>query len=116
MGGEIRFFDRSGVDNFLKGRSMFKWLDNIPFALLLVLSVFLGLAPYKPEPHLVEKIRMLLHAQPVKPVDIFDLGEGKILYIKVLPDAKGKPPKHTFLEEGYQEALNRINNREQQSH
>ena len=52
---------------------MFKWLDNIPFALLLVLSLFLGLAPFKPEPHLVEKIRMLLHAQLVKPMDIFDL-------------------------------------------
>jgi len=52
---------------------MFKWLDNIPFALLLVLSVVLGLAPFKPEPHLVEKIRMLLHAQLVKPMDIFDL-------------------------------------------
>lgn len=52
---------------------MFKWLDNIPFALLLVLSVFLGLAPFKPEPHLVEKIRMLLHFQLVKPMDIFDL-------------------------------------------
>jgi SPX domain protein involved in polyphosphate accumulation len=52
---------------------MFKWLDNIPFALLLLLSVTLGLAPFKPEPHLVEKIRMLLHAQLVKPIDIFDL-------------------------------------------
>ncbi len=51
---------------------MFKWLDKIPFALLLVLSIFLGLAPFKPEPHLVEKIRMLLHAQLVKPIDIFD--------------------------------------------
>ena len=52
---------------------MFKVLDNIPFALLLVLSVVLGLAPFKPEPHLIEKIRMLLHAQLVKPMDIFDL-------------------------------------------
>jgi hypothetical protein len=52
---------------------MLKMLDKIPFALLLVLSVALGLAPFKPEPHLVEKIRMLLHAQLVKPIDIFDL-------------------------------------------
>ena len=52
---------------------MFKWLDKIPFALLLVLSLFLGLAPFKPEPHLVEKIRMLLHGHLVKPIDIFDL-------------------------------------------
>jgi len=52
---------------------MFKLLDKIPFALLLVLSVVLGLAPFKPEPHLVEKLRMLFNAQLVKPIDIFDL-------------------------------------------
>jgi len=52
---------------------MFKWLDKIPFALLLVLALFLGLAPFKPEPHLVEKIRMLFHGQLSKPIDIFDL-------------------------------------------
>ena len=56
-----------------KGNIMFKWLDKIPFALLLVLSVFLGLAPFKPEPHLVEKMRMLFLGQLVKPIDIFDL-------------------------------------------
>jgi len=52
---------------------MFKWLDKIPFALLLVLSVFLGLAPFKPEPHLVEKMRMLFQGQLVQLIDIFDL-------------------------------------------
>ena len=52
---------------------MFQWLDKIPFFVLLILSLFLGLAPFKPEPHLVEKMRMLLHGQLVKPIDIFDL-------------------------------------------
>ncbi len=52
---------------------MLKWLDKIPFALLLVLSVTLGLSPFKPEPHLVEKMRMLFQGQLVNPIDIFDL-------------------------------------------
>lgn len=52
---------------------MFQWLDKIPFFVLIILALFLGLAPFKPEPHLVEKIRMLIHGQLVKPIDIFDL-------------------------------------------
>ena len=52
---------------------MFQWLDKIPFTTLLLLALFLGLAPFKPEPHLVEKIRMLVHGQLVRPIDIFDL-------------------------------------------
>lgn len=52
---------------------MFQWLDKIPFTILLLLALFLGLAPFKPEPHLVEKIRMLAHGQLVRPIDIFDL-------------------------------------------
>ncbi len=52
---------------------MFNWLDKIPFAVLIILSLFLGLAPFRPEPHLVEKIRMLVHGQLSRPIDIFDL-------------------------------------------
>ena len=57
----------------LKESLMFQWLDKIPFTVLLILSLFLGLAPFKPEPHLVEKIRMLVHGQLSRPIDIFDL-------------------------------------------
>jgi hypothetical protein len=49
------------------------WLDKIPFTLLLVLSLTLGLAPFSPEPHLVEKLRMLAHGDLTRPIDIFDL-------------------------------------------
>jgi len=52
---------------------MFKWLDKIPFSILLIISVFLVLAPFKPEPHLLEKIKMLSNGLLVKPIDIFDL-------------------------------------------
>lgn len=49
------------------------WLDKIPYILLIVLSLTLGLAPFTPMPHLVEKIAMLLAGDLVRPVDVFDL-------------------------------------------
>ena len=50
-----------------------KWLDRIPYALLLPLAVFLVLAPFAPEPHLWEKLKMLFAGTLVRPLDIFDL-------------------------------------------
>jgi hypothetical protein len=52
---------------------MTKLLRNIPWVFLLPVAIVLGLAPFKPEPHLVEKLKMLISGQLVKPVDIFDL-------------------------------------------
>jgi hypothetical protein len=50
-----------------------KWLDSIPLTLLLPLAVVMALAPFVPEPHLWEKLKMLASGTLVKPVDIFDL-------------------------------------------
>jgi hypothetical protein len=50
-----------------------QWLDRIPLSLLLPLAVLLALAPFKPEPHLLEKLRMLFDGTLSRPVDIFDL-------------------------------------------
>jgi len=49
------------------------WLDRIPLVPLVVAALFLGLAPFAPEPHLVEKLRMLAHGELTRPLDIFDL-------------------------------------------
>jgi len=49
------------------------WLDRIPLVPLAVAALFLGLAPFVPEPHLVEKLRMLIHGELSRPLDIFDL-------------------------------------------
>lgn len=49
------------------------WLDKIPFSLLIILSLTLGLAPFTPMPHLFEKISMLLAGELVRPIDLFDL-------------------------------------------
>jgi hypothetical protein len=48
-------------------------LAKIPWTVLLPVAVVLGLAPLRPEPHLVEKLRMLANGQLSRPIDIFDL-------------------------------------------
>ena len=50
-----------------------KILDKLPFSTLLIVGVLLGLAPLQPEPHLVEKLRMLAQGVLTRPIDIFDL-------------------------------------------
>ena len=50
-----------------------KWLDNIPYKMLVPLAIFLALAPFAPEPHLWEKLKMLFAGTLSRPVDIFDL-------------------------------------------
>jgi hypothetical protein len=50
-----------------------QWLDRIPLSLLLPLAIVLALAPFTPEPHLLEKLRMLFNGTLVRPIDIFDL-------------------------------------------
>lgn len=52
---------------------MFAWLDRLPLSLFLVLALTLGLAPFMPEPHIWEKLKMLAAGDLVRPIDIFDL-------------------------------------------
>lgn len=39
----------------------------------LMASLFLGLAPFMPEPHLVQKFRWMSEGHPFKLIDIFDV-------------------------------------------
>ena len=50
-----------------------KPLDALPLSLLIVAALTLGLAPFTPEPHVVEKLRMLAYGDLARPIDIFDL-------------------------------------------
>lgn len=50
-----------------------EWLDKIPTGLLAIAAIFMLLAPFTPEPHLVEKFRMLTEGTLKKPIDIFDV-------------------------------------------
>ncbi len=49
------------------------WLDRIPVPLLMALAAWMAFAPFTPEPHLVEKLRMLLLGTLTRPLDVFDL-------------------------------------------
>lgn len=52
---------------------MKKILDKIPTPMLVIATIFLGLAPFVPEPHLLQKLKMLVDGTLSKPIDIFDL-------------------------------------------
>ena len=49
-----------------------QFLDNIPWWVALAAALTLGLAPFFPEPHIVEKLRMLSAGTLRRPIDIFD--------------------------------------------
>ena len=49
------------------------WIDRQPLILFVIASLTLGLAPFVPEPHLLEKLRMLAAGELSRPIDIFDL-------------------------------------------
>lgn len=49
------------------------FLDRIPFLFLSLATLFMLGAPFLPEPHLVEKMRMLAAGTLTRPLDIFDV-------------------------------------------
>lgn len=52
---------------------MLALLDRIPLGILIALAAWMAVAPIVPEPHLVEKLRMLVQGTLSRPIDIFDL-------------------------------------------
>ncbi|MCP5370240.1 MAG: RND transporter [Hyphomicrobiales bacterium] len=52
---------------------MLAWLDKIPRNVLIIGALLLGLAPFVPEPHLWQKVKMLAAGTLTRPLDIFDL-------------------------------------------
>jgi len=45
----------------------------LPYRVFVPIALLLGLAPFQPQPHLVEKMRMLAGGTLHRPIDIFDL-------------------------------------------
>jgi hypothetical protein len=45
----------------------------LDYKILIPLVLLLGFAPFLPQPHIVEKLRMLSEGTLKKPIDIFDL-------------------------------------------
>ncbi len=52
---------------------MLDWLDRTPVGYIALPALLLGLAPFVPEPHLFEKLKMLFAGTLSRPLDIFDL-------------------------------------------
>lgn len=71
-----------------------RWLDRIPFSLLIVAALLLLGAPFLPAPHLVEKARMLAEGRLTRPIDIFDVFWHLLPTILLgLKFAAGRKPK-----------------------
>jgi hypothetical protein len=52
---------------------MREFFEKIPLLLLAAVALLMALAPFVPEPHLWQKLKMLFAGTLVKPIDIFDL-------------------------------------------
>ena len=67
------------------------FLDQIPWSLAIIAALTLGLAPFFPEPHIWEKLKMLVAGDLAKPIDIFDLvlhaAPWLLLLLKVLRES-----------------------------
>jgi len=77
---------------------MIDFLRRTPITLFLMISLTLGLAPFMPEPHIWEKLKMLVAGDLTKPIDIFDMAFHGIPWVLLLAklgimaaDAKGGP-------------------------
>ncbi len=70
---------------------MFSFLDGIPYVVLILVALFLLLAPFKPMPHALEKLIMLENGDLKRPIDMFDLFfhllPTVLLIIKIVRDA-----------------------------
>lgn len=50
-----------------------RWIDETSIGLFALAALTLGLAPFMPEPHVWQKLNMLISGELSRPLDIFDL-------------------------------------------
>ena len=50
-----------------------RWIAGLPWSAVIIVCLTLGLAPFVPEPHVWEKLKMLASGTLQRPIDIFDL-------------------------------------------
>lgn len=66
-------------------------LDSLPLGPLALAALLLAAAPVVPEPHLVEKLRMLGEGTLRRPIDLFDLAlHGGPLLVLMLRLLRGR--------------------------
>lgn len=66
--------------------AIFDWISRLPWAVVVLGCLTLGLAPFTP-PHIVEKLSMLFAGKLVKPIDWFDLFFHGIPWLLLLAKA-----------------------------
>ncbi len=75
------------------------FLTQMTWPPLVLAALLMGLAPFVPEPHLVEKVRLLLAGRLVRQMDIFDLGfhllPTMLLVAKFFADRSTKPDQQS---------------------
>jgi len=49
------------------------FIDRLPTLPIIIIGVWMGLAPFVPEPHLVQKFLMFVNNDPFKLIDVFDV-------------------------------------------
>jgi hypothetical protein len=79
--------------NLKRSLTLLDWLDRLSLGAIAIPAAFLGLAPFYPEPHLWEKLKMLAAGTLVRPIDIFDLflhGVPVALLLLKLARARGQ--------------------------
>lgn len=52
---------------------MIALIQKIPYSVLIPITIIMLLAPFKPMPHVLEKLIMLKQGTLTRPIDIFDL-------------------------------------------
>lgn len=69
-------------------------LAALPYSVLLLICLTWGLAPFLPEPHIWEKLKMLAAGKLTKPIDIFDLAlHGLPWLLLLLKLTLGRPAR-----------------------
>jgi hypothetical protein len=73
------------------------FIDRLDIKFLVIASLLLGLAPFVPEPHVWEKLKMLADGTLSRPIDIFDLvlhgAPWVLLAIKIFRMSRARPAK-----------------------
>jgi len=62
-----------GRQHLITVNPMSNFLTEVPYTILLPLTIAMLLAPFYPMPHVLEKLSMLAVGELRRPLDIFDL-------------------------------------------
>ncbi len=71
-------------------------IRRLPWVVVILGSLTLGLAPFTPQPHLFEKIQMLINGDLTRGVDVFDfLMHGIFPLLLIVKAAVSLKPSET---------------------